>query len=147
LWPDSAQFLFLSAETLPLILEGWEKRFLAVDGSRAQFAPNAAPLAAIFLLGDRSNDPGTPSIEPISQKDAVLGLVQNTYMNWLLDKAQRAAEFDLLSRLASTVKCFRVVPSADPSRLRALAEMIESHTMSLEIPVLRTAANVVPRNV
>jgi hypothetical protein len=147
LWPDSVEFLFSSAEALPLIVKGWEKRFLAADGAKAKFASHAVPLAAIFLLGDRSNDARSPFVETISQKETVLRLVQNTHMNWLLDKTQRAAEFDLLSRLASTVKCLRVVPSADPSRLRALAEMIESHTMSLEIPVLQTAANVVPRNV
>jgi hypothetical protein len=38
LWPDSVDFLFSSREALPLIVSGWEKCFLSLDGSRAQFA-------------------------------------------------------------------------------------------------------------
>jgi hypothetical protein len=45
-------------------------------------------------------------------------------MNWLLDRGQRAQEFELLSRLVSQVPVRRVVPHSDLSRIGALSELI-----------------------
>jgi hypothetical protein len=53
-----------------------------------------------------------------------LELVQNTYMNWLLDKRQRAAELDILSRLASSVPVRRLIPHTDPARIDLLCDLI-----------------------
>ena len=129
LWPDSVDFLFSSHETLPLMVKGWDKRFLALDGSRAQFANNPLPLAAIFLLARRSDAESAPRLEPVSQREAVLQLVQNTHMNWLLSAEQRAAEFDVLTSLVSTAECFWLFPSTDPARLPALARLIETQAL------------------
>jgi hypothetical protein len=57
----------------------------------------------------------------------LLQLVRNTYMNWYLDRRQRAEEFDVLTRLVASIACFTVVASSEPSRLPALAALIESH--------------------
>jgi hypothetical protein len=134
LWPDSVDFLFSSREALPLMVPGWEKRFLSLDGSRAQFASSSAPLTAIFLLAQRSAQDSAPCIEPISQREALLRLVRNTYMNWYLDRHQRAEEFAVLTRLIASTECFQVIPSSDPTRLGALAGLIESHTLRLLAP-------------
>jgi hypothetical protein len=125
LWPDSVDFLFASREALPLMVKGWEKRFLSLDGSRAQFASSASSIAAIFFLEQRSTEDRAPYLESISQREALLRLVQNTYINWYLDRRQRGEEFDVLSRVVSSLECFRLIPSADPSRLSELAELIE----------------------
>jgi hypothetical protein len=144
LWPDSVSILFSSPEALPLVVPGWEKRFLPLDGSLAHFASQSSPLAAIFLLGERSTLESAPTIEPLSKKDALLQLVQNTYMNWLLDKRQRAEEFDILAKLVTGVECFKLIPSADPKRLPALTDLIESQALQLPplspYPALNTAS-------
>ena len=127
LWPDSVEFLFSSSDALPLIVSGWEKRFLSLDGSRARFASSSAPLRAIFFLGERSTRDSAPLVEPISQREALLKLVRNTYMNWYLDRRQRTEEFDVLTRLVASIACFTVIPSSEPTRLSALAALIESH--------------------
>jgi len=58
LWPDSVDFLFSGRAALPLIVRGWEKRFLALDGTRAEFASTCSPLAAsFFLLHARTKKP------------------------------------------------------------------------------------------
>jgi len=57
-------------------------------------------------------------------RDALVELVQNTYMNWLLDRSQRAAELDALTTLVRRVPVRRIVPHADPERLGALCELI-----------------------
>ena len=147
LWPDSVDFLFSSSDALPLIVSGWEKRFLSLDGSRARFASSSAPLAAIFLLAERSAQDSAPSIEPISQREALLRLVQNTYMNWYLDKRQRADEFDVLTRLIASIDCFRVIPSSDPARLGALAELIEGYSLRLFDSRRKPALGTAPSHV
>jgi hypothetical protein len=54
----------------------------------------------------------------------LLELVQNTYMNWLLDRSQRAAEFELLAHLVSGIPVRRIVPHRDPTRLGELCDLI-----------------------
>jgi hypothetical protein len=130
LWPDSVNYLFSSPDALPLIVEGWEKRYLPLDGAHAQFAPGKLPLAAIYLLAPRSDDISAPHLEPMSKREGALHLVQNTYMNWLLDARERAADFEAISRLVDQVPCFQVTPSRDPARLGELAALIESHMTS-----------------
>jgi hypothetical protein len=60
----------------------------------------------------------------MSASEALLNLVQNTYMNWLLDRSQRASEFDALGRLVTQVPVRRIVPHLDPGRIGALCELI-----------------------
>jgi len=131
LWPDSVSHLFASADTLPLIVEGWDKRYLSLDGNLASFAQQPTLLCAIYLLEPRSSDLAAPFIEPLSRRQAVLALVQNTYMNYLLTKEQRAAEFYAIANLVSEVDCYRVTPNADPSRIADLASLIESHAANV----------------
>ncbi len=105
-----------------------------LDGSRAHFASIRSPLAAIFFLAGRSAEDSAPRIEAISQPDALLQLVQNTYMNWVLDRQQRAEEFGSLTSIVSAVECFRIIPSAAPARLAELVELIESRVSRLCTP-------------
>src|SRR6185437_9393951 len=57
-------------------------------------------------------------------REALLELVQNTYMNWLLDRDQRAAEFEVLCKIVQQVPVRRIIPHADPARLGALCDLI-----------------------
>ena len=120
-----------SADALPLIVPGWAKRFLPLDGLRASFATEPAPLATIYFLDQRSSAADAPRLASVSPADALLQLVQHSYMNWLLDRHQRAAEFDVLSRLVQSVPCFKATPSSDPARLPRLLELIEAQTLRL----------------
>jgi hypothetical protein len=131
LWSDSVGYLFSTPDALPLIVRGWEKRFLALDGtSRARPALEICPLSSIFFLAPRTDEDRAPCIEPLSKRHAVLQFVQNTYMNWLLDREGRAGEFDAIVKLVSQVACFRLTPSSDPARLDGMAALIESHVLS-----------------
>jgi hypothetical protein len=139
LWPDSVSYLFSSPDALPAIVRGWEKRFLALDGStRARAAISSCPLSSILFLAPRSDD-RAPSIEPLPKRHAVLQLVQNSYMNWLLNRQQRASEFDIIVKLVSQVGCFRLTPSSDPARLDELVSLIESHVLNASIPATSMA--------
>jgi hypothetical protein len=122
LWPESVELLFGAADALPRISETWDKRYLSLDGGDA-FATGPLPLAAIYLLAPRE-ELAAPRIEAIEVRDALMGLVRYSYAARLLDRARRAAEFELLGRVAQHVPVRRLVPSTGPSRLEATCELI-----------------------
>jgi hypothetical protein len=124
LWPDAVAKLLGSDDALPRISPSWDKRYLQLDGVRAKFAAERKPLGIIYLFGERSNDPRAPFIEAIPPREAVLGLVQNTYMNWLIDRQRRADEFDELCKIVLQVPVRRVIAHSDGARLGDLCERI-----------------------
>ncbi len=124
LWPDSVEMLPGAPEAYPRLTPNWEKRYLPLDGARSGFAAKRLPLGAIYLFGPRVADVDAPRIEPLTPRMALLDLVQNTYMNFVLDREQRAAEFDALSRMVLRVPARRIVPHEDPSRLGELCDLL-----------------------
>ena len=141
LWPDSVENLLGTANALPLLTPNWEKRYLPLDGGRGRFAAERQPLGAIYLLGPRSTQRDAPRIEPLGPREALLGLVQNTYMNYVLDRAQRAAEFDTLAMLVDRVSVRRITPHADPARLPALCDLLlaDAHELPDKMQLTATA--------
>jgi hypothetical protein len=124
LWPDAVEKLFGAPEALPQLTPNWEKCFLALDGVRAKFEPKRQPLGAVYILAPRTAEADAPRIETLDKREALLELVQNTYMNWLLDRAQRAAELDALARIVTRVPVSRIVPHSEPARMGALCDLI-----------------------
>ncbi len=124
LWPSAVETLFGAPDVLPLLTPTWEKRFLALDGVQAKFEPQRQPLGAVYLLAPRAEDADAPRIEALGKREALLQLVQNTYMNWLLDRTQRAVELDALARIVARVPVRRIVPHSDPAHVGALCDLI-----------------------
>jgi hypothetical protein len=141
LWPEAAAMLFPGSIELPKITPNWEKRYLALDGHQANFEPHPRPLAALYILDERNHETRMPVIDDLSPREASLHLVENTYMNYLLDKRQRAVEFDAIARLVSTTTVKRVVPSNDPGKILALCEALEHDAALIAESSNRTAAS------
>jgi len=131
LWPESVRMLLGSDDALPQWTPVWEKRYLPLDGQRAGFTKGDLPLGVVYLLAPRSGDASAPRIEPLSQREAVLELVQNTYMNWVLDRQQRATEFDTLCRLVQQVAVRRIVPHTQPEKITSLCDLIVQDAQAL----------------
>jgi len=144
LWPDSVEKLLGSKEALPNLTPNWEKKYLGLDGKRAKFEARRMPLGAVYLLGARSSEESAPRVEEITAREALLDLVQNTYMNLLLTKEQRAAEFELLSRLVNFVPCKRVTAHRDAARIGMLCELLEGDAQ--EIAAERIAQVAIRQN-
>jgi hypothetical protein len=124
LWPESVEMLMGKPDALPHLAPNWEKCYLPLDGDRATLERQNQPLAAIYILSPREAAPAAPRIEEVSGHQVLLDLVQNTYMNWILDRSQRAAEFEVLARLISKIPVRRVVPHRDPAQIGALCDLI-----------------------
>ena len=130
LWPDSVAQLFGSSAKLPKITPNWEKQFLDLEGNTAKFETQDRPVAGIYIMEPRSEAPETPRIEEISTQRATIRLVQNTYMNYLLDREQRAREFDAIARLVSGVSVKLLKPSKHAARINDMCEMLETDARS-----------------
>jgi hypothetical protein len=124
LWPDSARNLFGAEESLALISPTWEKRYLALDQNGFRFERRRLPLGVIYVLGNREEKLQTPVIEDIEGSSALLNLVANTYVNYLIDAEMRQREFAILGRLLTRVPVRLVHPPADPARMLDLCEAI-----------------------
>jgi hypothetical protein len=123
--------LFGAPDALPRLTPSWEKFFLPLDDGNAKFEDQQRDVSAVYLLAPRVEEANAPRIETMSSREALLSLVQNTYMNWLLDRRQRAAEFDALSKLVTQVPIRRIVPHLDPGRIGALCELIVADAETL----------------
>lgn len=131
LWPDSAISLFGTSSSLPRITPNWDKRFLPLDGSLASFENQELPLTAVYTLDPHSDSPDLPRIEDVSPQNAALLLVQNTYMNYLLDKSQRAEELDAIARLVFRVPVRRLLRDGNPAKISAMCELVEKDAAAI----------------
>ena len=133
LWPDSVRALFGSEDALPPITPTWDKRYLSLDRNGCRFQSTPLPVGAIYILDEREAELTAPVIEAMVGGEAIMKLVANTYVNYLLDSEMRTREFDVLSRLLAEAPVRRVRPTADPSRIFELQEAIAADARRLAI--------------
>jgi len=131
LWPDSVSVIFGSDDALPRITPTWNKRFLALGQGNFRFETRPLPLSAVYLLSPRESGASTFRISTIPVSPAMITLVTNTYVNYLLDSEMRRRDFDVLSRLVTNVPVRSVQAPNDPSRLRGLCEAIAADAKDL----------------
>lgn len=124
LWPDAVGNLFGDPDALPPLTPTWEKCYLPLDGVSARFESATQPLGAVYIFAPRVEDADAPRIEELGKREALLELIQNTYMNWLLDREQRAAELHALAKVVENVPVRRIVPHEDPARIASLCDVI-----------------------
>lgn len=124
LWSDSVSALFGAPDALPLHTKDWDKRYLDLTQNGYQFQGEPLPLAAIYVLGERRDEPSAPFVEAVTGNDGLISLVANTYATNLLDKTMRAREFEFLKRLASKIPVRKVTPHHAPAHLLKLCSTI-----------------------
>jgi hypothetical protein len=124
LWPQSSSILFGSSDYLPKLVSNWNKCYLDLENAGYRHESQDLPLSAIYLLQGRIESDRAPYLEPILPREALVALVTNTYMNYVLDEEQRAHEFAMLGQLLGTVRMLRVVPSANPELLDSLCRLL-----------------------
>ena len=121
LWPASVKTLYGTDSHLPRLTPNWDKRYLDLT---ERFPTVPVPLSAIYLFGERRDEPGAPFVRAVDRTDALLSLIANTYTNYLIDRSMQARQFDLLTRVLANVPVRRVTPHADPRRIQQLCDCI-----------------------
>jgi hypothetical protein len=123
LWPESVEWLYGSAETLPRFIPNYEKRCLSLGKRELRFEDNPLPLAAIYILGERRGDPA-PIMEQITPQRAFLALVANTFATNAIERSMRAKEFEILGHLVPRVRIRQVFAHQDASRISDFCDLI-----------------------
>ena len=121
---DMVENLFGDREALPLFAPSWDKRYLDLNVSGPGLPAEPKPLAAIYVLSDRANEPERPLVTEEAPRDALHRLLCNTYMNHLLDPRIVSLDFDMLRRLQEKVPVRIVHPHEDASRISLLCDAI-----------------------
>jgi hypothetical protein len=134
LWPESVNILYGPDKILPRLSPNWEKRQLSLAENRLRFEEHPLPLAATFLLGERSADASAPFVETLSPQESLVLLVTNSYATNVLDKGMRAREFELLGRLVTAVPVWRLRPHTDGSQIDRLCDVIQDTRDRLQVP-------------
>jgi hypothetical protein len=128
LWPESVQNLWGTADALPRLTMSWDKRYLSLENEAYSSDFRPVPIAAIYLLGERIDDPTAPYLD---SPPSLVDLLANTYAGYAMSSEMRAHEFDVLARFMSSVPVRKVIPHADPSRLPLLCRLIEDDVRAL----------------
>lgn len=135
LWDDSVEYLFGSAEALPLLTASWEKRYLDVH-ERGLFEGRPLPLSGMFVLDGRVASEAAPCVHTLSRRDAFATVLAHFHTVWMLPTSPQDQVFQLATRIAREIPVARVVPHADPARLPGLCDLILSHAESMGTPAL-----------
>ncbi len=125
LWDESERMLFGTIGQLPKLTPTWDKRALPL-GNEHPFHQDPAPLGDLFVLADRTDDARAPYVESLRPADAIMALLENTYANYLLDDRMRGQELRALEAVLRGRRVRRLVPHADPARLRGLVACVRA---------------------
>jgi hypothetical protein len=128
LWPESVDALSAAPSALPPLSapEGGGRLHLDLTRDGYRFQRQPLPLAAVYLLDGRRDDPSAPSVEAVPSQAGLLALIGNTYGSKVIDRVKRAREFELLGRLIARAPLRRVSAHADPARLPDLCDVIRA---------------------
>ena len=127
LWDSSVEALYGDVAALPRLVPThptWDKRYLDLNQTGYQFQSAPLPLAAIYYIHDRDDDPACPQIAPMTTQAQLITLVTNTYTNYLIDKQLRAQEFELLSRVVAQIPVRQLTPHAEIGRLVETIDLV-----------------------
>ena len=124
LWSQSVRDLFGDAEALPRIVGAWDKRYLDLTRPGYRFAAEPAPLAALYVLGERLAGDAPAEITELRGARAVAHLLANTYANDFLDGDLHARELEVLGRLASRVPIRLVRAPDDRAKAAQVCEAV-----------------------
>jgi hypothetical protein len=124
LWSESVGALFGDPDALPRIVGAWDKRYLDLTLPGYRFAPQASPLGALYVLGERLPPGAATEITALGGARAMAHLLANTYANDFLDADLRARELEVLGRLASGTPLRLVRAPDDRAKAAAVCEAV-----------------------
>lgn len=114
-WPVSA-VIGPSAESMPRVIPGEEKRYVNLDVDGA-YHPHATALGAVYVLEPRAAASCELATEALAGAEGVVRLLANNCGSERLSREHRAREFEVLSQVLRQVPVRRLYVPRDPGRL------------------------------
>lgn len=121
--PNAANFLVREPEKLPLVYSYRESRYFSLP-QKKQPLPDAAPLSAIYVLGNIDDNYKEPLIKPIKSIEKVLSLIEHTSGSYVVRGDLRAKEFAVLTKIAKTIPMRRIFYSHKMETLPRQCDLI-----------------------
>ncbi len=106
LWPASVEHFYGHPDALPRLTASWEKRYLDLRAGNWRLQSSPLPLAAVYVLSNPQSQ--AAEIEEIPRAEAMMQLLANVYVNYLLDDSFRGRDFVRLAKVVNTVPVRRV---------------------------------------
>lgn len=128
--PKAAEFFSENPASLPIVYTSRESRYFSLEETGI-FHSGPLPLAAIYLLGEISDDYLEPFVRPASSHEKLLDLIKNTSGSYVVTGKLRAAEFEVLSKIATTIPIRRLHYAHDVKTLPRQCEIILEDFQSL----------------
>jgi hypothetical protein len=126
LWEESARLVFGEGHGLPSLSGTWEKRGLTLRRHGLRFHDAVVSLGGLVLLdGDPASLPAE-TVTPARGQEALLSIIGNTYVTYLLDDRARARELEAIGRLVAQVPVARLQRPAGGGDPAASARAIDS---------------------
>ena len=124
LWPSSVESLFGHEDALPRITEGWDKRWLNLNEGGFRFQKEPLPLAALYILSERTSDKSAPFITALSGAGAIIELIANSWAHYVAKPAFLANQLRTLTRVSQCTPIRKIIPHSDITRLPNLCSLI-----------------------
>lgn len=124
LWPSSVELLFGNEDALPKLSPTWNKRGLNLDRAGYQFQGEPLPLAAVYILGERSPEDSAPFLNPVSGAASLRKLVPNSWGHYAMSQELLARQFRVLARLSQRVPVRDLTAHEDAGRLPQLCQLL-----------------------
>lgn len=124
LWPEALEMLAQTERSARSVSAAVDKVRVPLDGNESRFQREALPLAAIYVLAERSADSHAPFIQVLPPQAALMNLVANTYGNTILDSTMRAQEFRVLGQIAESLPIRSLVTGDSGAQLGRLYDLI-----------------------
>lgn len=124
LWESSEPLLFGTSDSLRPYSANWDKRTLPLAARGYSFAREAVPLGALLLLEEAGGGP-TTAVRRGEGAEAIVALVGNTYVGYLLDADERRTEMRALAALVEVVPIGRLLPAEAGAGPEVLADVVE----------------------
>ncbi len=121
--PTAADFLTPAREKLPRVYSYRDSFYYALQ-NEGKFESRALPLAAIYFLGKFSDEYLDPFVAAVDPQQRLISLVENVSGIYVVRGARRAAEFEVLSKIAREIPIRRLHYSHDISTLPKQCEII-----------------------
>lgn len=121
---DTAEYLFADRSAKPRLQANRDKQILNLIENGFSFAREPYSLGAVYLLGERSNETGTPYVRGLPRQRALVALLANRLLKALPGRERRAKDFVSLGRLVSTVPVLEITPHACLFHLPELCDLV-----------------------
>jgi hypothetical protein len=129
LWPEMVSSVFQATPTLAPLAHYTDKQRVVPSNGHLEFCADPIPLKRVYVLAtpDETDNTNQITITPLTKREALMELVNQTFRLDINDRAKLSKEFHWLAWAADLPIYYRLAFPRDLTLLPALLEAILAH--------------------